>query len=213
MLSRVRRLVIGIVLLAASGAAPITAQILNSERIEQTFGSYGIDVIASAGLLRVSNLYSLHDCGKITRTLAVVEYPEIVNPAFAAEHQAILDGGSIGSTFQAAGWAVVKRNLSIIEVAAADRFAALMGVDHGTQLATHLYRLDVVRDERQLSYALIAETHHPEYLSKGDLTNIYPLELEALAGDSFGLIPPPEESLRHHTRLLNAGLEMLRDPG
>lgn len=213
MLSRVRRLVIGIVLLAACGAAPITAQILNSERIEQTFGSYGVDVIASDALLRVSNLYSGLDGEKITRTLAVVEYPEIVNRAFAAEHQAILEGGSIGATFQEAGWAVVKRNLSIIEVAAPDQFAALMGVDEGTHLATHLYRLDVVRDERQLSYALIAETHHPDYLSKDDLTNIYPLELDALAGDSFGLIPQPEELLSHHSRLLNAGLEMLRDSG
>jgi hypothetical protein len=50
-------------------------------------------------------------------------------------------------------------------------------------------------------------------LSKGDLTNIYPLELDALAADSFGLIPEPEEILRHHRRLLNAGLEILRDPG
>jgi hypothetical protein len=68
MLSRVRRPIIGILLLAAFGAAPITAQILNSERIEQTFGSYGIDVIASDALLRVSNLYSRHDGEKITRT-------------------------------------------------------------------------------------------------------------------------------------------------
>jgi hypothetical protein len=38
--------------------SPAGAQILNSERIEQTFGSYGIEVIASEGSLRLSNLYS-----------------------------------------------------------------------------------------------------------------------------------------------------------
>jgi hypothetical protein len=64
-----------------------------------------------------------------------------------------------------------------------------------------------------LSYALIAETHHPDYLNQSDLANIYPLELDALAGDPFGLIPQPEEILRRHRRLLNAGIEMLRDPG
>src|SRR5690606_34722880 len=50
-------------------------ELLNSERIERRFGSYGIDVLQSDGRYRVSNLYSVHDGAKICRTFAVVAYP------------------------------------------------------------------------------------------------------------------------------------------
>jgi hypothetical protein len=213
MLSYRRRFFIGASLLIAVGTAPVSAQILNSERIEQTFGSYGIDVVYSDESLRLSNLYSEHGGERITRTLAFVEYPEIVNLAFAAEHRAILEGGSIGSTFKAAGWEVIKKNLSIIEVSAPDVFADLMGVEEGAQLATHYYQLDVARDEQQLAYALIAELHHPDYLSNDELTSIYPLDLVPLTADSFELVPDREEILRRHLRLLHAGRQQFRDLG
>ena len=40
-------------------------ELLNSERIEQQFGSYGIDVLESDAEMRVSNLYSLSGQQKI----------------------------------------------------------------------------------------------------------------------------------------------------
>ena len=58
MLKRLRSCAIGVLLLELALAASASAQILNSERIEQTFGSYGIDVLYSDEVLRLSNLYS-----------------------------------------------------------------------------------------------------------------------------------------------------------
>ena len=46
--------------------------LLNSERIERKFGSYGIDVLRNDDAVRMSNLYSLRDGEKICRTFAVV---------------------------------------------------------------------------------------------------------------------------------------------
>src|SRR5690242_11290346 len=60
----------------------LSPKLLNSERIEKKFGGYGIDVIYNSPRLRVSNLY---DGKKITRTLAVVDYPEFIDSSFSKE--------------------------------------------------------------------------------------------------------------------------------
>ena len=78
-------------------------ELLNSERIEQEFGSYDLEVLSSTPALRVSKLFSTQDGQEICRTFAVVAYPGEINDSIAAEHAAILDGGSIGATFTAAG--------------------------------------------------------------------------------------------------------------
>ena len=46
------------VLIVGLAACADEPQLLNSERIEQRFGSFGIDVLASEPGMRVSNLYS-----------------------------------------------------------------------------------------------------------------------------------------------------------
>src|SRR5690606_668473 len=148
-------------------------ELLNSERIEQRFGSYGIDVLQSDGRYRVSNLHSLHDGEKICRTFAVVAYPQQIDPRFAAEHEEIVGGGSIGAVFARNGWTVTKRHLHFGELPATPKVAALMDVGEGEPLAAHVYVLTVVKEGLSLRYATIAEIHHPDYLSVADLPRIY----------------------------------------
>ncbi len=148
-------------------------ELLNSERIAQRFGSYGIEVLENDGRVRVSNLYSMEQGGRICRTFAVVKYPDSIDPALAAEHDEIANGGSIGAVFAAHGWRVGKTNLRFLEVDASPRVAELMHVAAGTRLAAHAYVLDVSRGGRSIEYALLVEIHHPDYLqrcgSTGDL--------------------------------------------
>jgi hypothetical protein len=174
---------LGIVDAAAQTAerAPTTAsdrrELLNSERIAQRYGSYGIAVLESDGRVRVSNLYSessgASSAGRICRTFAVVKYPDTVDPAFAAEHGEIVRGGSIGAVFASHGWKVGKSNLRFFEVDATPRVAELMHVAAGTRLAAHAYALDVTKAGRSIEYALLVEIHHPEYLTIAELGAIY----------------------------------------
>ena len=55
----------------ANAPSPERRELLNSERIAQRFGSYGIEVLESDGRVRVSNLYSNEQGGRICRTFAV----------------------------------------------------------------------------------------------------------------------------------------------
>ena len=152
-----------------------TAPLLNSERIEQRFGSYGIEVIAQDEATRVSDLYSGEGAERVTRTFAVVSYPTSIDDAFADEHEAIVAGGSIGSTFRDAGWTIDKRDVYVGSVDGADvpvlAFDS-MGIEQ-QDLALHLYRFDVVRDGETFEYATIAEFHHPDYLTVGEVTSIF----------------------------------------
>lgn len=160
-------------LLQTLWAAIASAQILNSERIEQTFGSYGIDVLYSDEKVRLSNLYSVHDGRHITRTLAIVRYPDEIDPAFAAVHAAILQGGSIGATFKAAGWEVMKDYHQYFRSYLSPLLAEAMDVPVDTPMASHAYDLEIMRGDQRFDYALIVEIHHPDYLKEQDLVEIY----------------------------------------
>ena len=151
-------------LLAQGVAAAPARELLNSERIEQTFGSYGIEVLESDGAVRVSNLYSEQGAERICRTFAVVRYPADVPPELTAEHETIVAGGSIGATFAARGWTVVKTHRYFGEVPTTSRLRALMGGTAADRLAVHVYALDVVKSGARYEYARIAEVHHPDYL-------------------------------------------------
>jgi hypothetical protein len=148
-------------------------ELLNSERIERRFGNYGIELLESDATFRVSNLYSTEAGTRICRTFAVVRYPDAIAPAFAAEHAAILGGGSIGAVFAASGWTVEKFHRHYGRLTATDKVAALMEIAPGTALATHVYALDVVKGGARFHYATIVEVHHPAYLTADDLPAIY----------------------------------------
>jgi len=151
------------------------ATILNSERIESRFGNYGIDVLASDSELRHSNLFSTDARSGVstTRTLALVEYPTVISESFAAEHRQILDGGSIGATFKAAGWMVLKENLWFGDMGSSSWLEGLMRLVSPARLAVHVYALEIERDGARMPYARIVEVHHPDYLSLDSVRDIY----------------------------------------
>jgi hypothetical protein len=164
------------IVLAGLNACAGSSAWLNSDRIEQTFGSYGVDVLHSEGLRRESSLYSSEDGIRTTRTYAVVEYQGEPRSAYAREHALIKAGGSIGATFRRAGWTIDKRHLYIGELEMPDAYAhigELMRIDLPETLATHVYLLIVTGDEGSFAYATITEIHHPEYLTATDLKAIY----------------------------------------
>ncbi|HSG65667.1 MAG TPA: hypothetical protein VLD39_11735 [Gammaproteobacteria bacterium] len=181
----------------AQAPVPGEEELLNSERIEQVYGSYGIEVVSSTPGLRVSRLYSTHDERQICRTFAVVVYTGEIDAAIAAEHAAVLDGSSIGATFAARGWGVRKAHRYFGEIESTPRLEALMGGIEPGRLAVHIYALSVGRDDRELDYASVVEVHHPDYLGLADLRRIY--------GD--GNLPPVDETV---LRLLELTAEQVR---
>ena len=96
---------------------------LNSEKIREKFGSYNIDVLLSDKRIRVSSLFSVHEGKKITRTFAVVHCPAVVDVRFAKEHQAIVEGQSVGAVFKHNGWQIKKHPVFFGEIAASPDFA------------------------------------------------------------------------------------------
>lgn len=153
--------------------------LLNSERIELKFGSYGLDVLERDSVLRVSHLYSVHEGEKVGRTLAVVLYPDHPDAALAQEHAMIVEGGSIGAVFKQHGWTVKKRHAYFGELALQPSYRRVRdlmknpGVSH---LAIHVYVLAVEKGSSSFDYATITEVHHPDYLTLDDLNAIYPDE-------------------------------------
>lgn len=162
--------------LAQSAAEPRVAgarELLNSERIEARFGSYGVEVLSSDPALRVSNLYSVESGTRTTRTFAIVRYPARVDPAFADAHAEILAGGSIGATLRAHGWEVIKTHRYFGQIESTPRLASMMRLRSPRPLAVHIYVLDIERGGRRFEYAAIAEIHHPDYLAPGEVAAIY----------------------------------------
>jgi hypothetical protein len=152
----------------------------NSERIRAKFGSYGIEVLENNAVLRVSSLYSTHDGVNINRTFAVVAYPEVIDPAFRREHDAIISGESIGIVFKQNGWLIRKDHQYFGEIdTPATRFGlAVTGRPATIRAAIHVYALSVKKGDHEFRYASIAEIHHPEYLRPEDLAWIYGEEYE-----------------------------------
>jgi len=164
---------VGLLVALSATAQPSSREPLNSERIQQTFGSYGVEVLASGARTRITNLYSVDAGTKTCRTFAVVRFPPAIDPAVANEHAAITSGGSIGAVFATNGWRVLKTHLAFRELEATPRLASLMHVAVGTRLAEHAYVLDVAKDGTTVEYAALVEIHHPDYLRRMDLERIY----------------------------------------
>jgi hypothetical protein len=167
-----------VVLAAALSACSLQSELLNSERIEQRFGSYGIEVLSQDAGVRRSNLYSSSLGNRTCRTYAVVRF---VNSAanLADEHQAVMAGQSIGSTFQEAGWQIQKLNSYIGSMRLPDpnhEIARLMNLDSDPLLGIHAYWLMLHKGTETVHYATIIETHHPDYLDAAELRDLYPLD-------------------------------------
>lgn len=181
-LSRVGSSLVALALSACvEGAEP-----LNSERIEAEFGNYGIDVLSYRDGLRRASLYSTHDDGKITRTYAIVHFDNVPASLRDDEHAHILDGGSIGATFKAAGWSLQKETLYIDAVNPGDDvhgIGRLMRLDGSPDLAMHVYRLHVKKDSQSIDYATIIEIYHPAYMTQDRLQTIFSADHDPAVDD------------------------------
>ena len=160
----------GPAILAASGfPAP-----LNSERIAERYGNYGIEILQSGNGRRLSSLYSTGDGQRTMRTLALVEFIGADNALVTKEHERILAGESIGVVFKEQGWSIEKissrycvSNLDLEEIAELSE----MDVDLPATFATHNYIFRVQKDGITIDYATITEIHHPDYLQAENFGN------------------------------------------
>jgi hypothetical protein len=167
------------VVAAALDACTHESERLNSERIADRFGSYGIEVVSSEPGLRRSNLYSKEHGGRTCRTFAVVRFVDEPDALIDAEHAEILAGKSIGAIFKASGWAILKETLHIGSARLEDAshpVARLMGLERSADVAMHVYRLLLQKNDQAIDYATLIELHHPDYLDRSDLLNLYPVD-------------------------------------
>ena len=165
-----------IVFAAALSACAVEPEALNSERIEQRFGSYGVDVLQYSAGIRRSSLYSVAGDERICRTYAVVRFRDENIAGVTSEHAEVLAGQSIGATFKASGWHIQKTTLYVgaLELQADQHpIARLMHLRQGTELAMHAYQLVLEQGDQSIDYATIVEVHHPDYLSPAELGRLY----------------------------------------
>ncbi len=169
----------------ALDACAVEPESLNSERIEQRFGSFGIDVIEYRAGLRRSSLYSLEGRRKTCRTFAVVRFDEPKAPALTAAHADILAGHSIGATLKSSGYEIRKSTLYVGTLAldTTDQMInRLMQIEKTVELAMHAYRLRLQQGAESFDYATIVEIHHPDYLSPGELKSLYDSDVQRPIG-------------------------------
>jgi len=169
-----------LILLGYSGVALLgacnPAVPLNSERIAQRYGNYGIEILRSDNNRRLSSLYSTGDGQKTTRTLALVDFSATIHPKLAREHQRILAGESIGAVFKEQGWTIEKVSSrycgAIFDLASIPELSG-MDIELPARLAMHSYVFRVQKGGLSIDYATITEIHHPDYLQGADLTDGY----------------------------------------
>ena len=167
-----------IFLAAALSACAVQPELLNSDRIEQQFGNYGIDVLEQQKGVRRSSLYSTEDGRRICRTYAVVDFIDPTVVELEGAHRAVLGGESIGSTLRSAGWRISKQTIHVGSIVLPDSdhpIARLMELDAPAILGLHAYLLVLEDDSQSIHYATIVESHHPEYLTEAELRELYPV--------------------------------------
>ncbi|MEX0976444.1 MAG: hypothetical protein WDZ50_05045 [Woeseia sp.] len=174
----------GLIAILAVAACSTTEPLLNSERIEKKFGTFGIDLIASDSRKRIANLYSMEGGRRVCRTWATVQFPDVIDSRVTSEHVRILGGQPMGAVFKANGWQISKRNLQIGSrplTPLDNEMVQMMQIPKSAKIAYHTYVFSVSKDGHALDYAVITETHHPDYLSRTDLEEIYGTVAETAA--------------------------------
>lgn len=169
---------------------------LNSDRIRQEFGNYGVEILYSDEKQRITSLYSETTEEKTARTYAVVVFDTPVADALIQAHQNILSGKSIGEEFRNAGWKIDKLHVFIGELnVPADHLEIQrnMNIRLPALLAAHTYQFVVTRDDRSITYATIVEIHHPDYMDIDELEQVYGVMLfddsKRLSIDDFVELP------------------------
>jgi hypothetical protein len=112
-----------------------------------------------------------------------------MDSSYVPEHSKVLAGNSLGEVFKANGWSMHKQTLHIgsFEIdRSASEINQLMRLTEAEILALHVYQLLLAKDEQIFEYAMIVETHHPDYLTQLDLLDIYHYDdSESLSGESL----------------------------
>jgi hypothetical protein len=162
---------------------------LNSERIEARYGSYGVTVLQQAGNRRLSCLYSNSGGNRTCRTIAIVMFEATVPAVLDGPLERIRAGASLGATLAADDWTIAKRHLHIGDYPVpADRRSAVAAhfrIDPPVTLGLHVYRLSARREDRDIPVATVLEIHHPDYLDATRLRRIYQT-------DTAITLPPPD---------------------
>jgi hypothetical protein len=172
---------------AMLSACATESVLLNSKRIEQRFGSYGVEVLASEAGLRRSGLLSYDGDTATCRTYAVVQFADHLDERYDDAHSRVLAGDSIGATFKEDGWDIRKHTLYIGTVrlpGTPTGVGRLMRLTGAHDLALHIYQLVIARDDVELEYATIMEAHHPEYLVEADLLETFEYDDTAALPDA-----------------------------
>lgn len=170
-----------VILAAALSACAHHPELLNSDAIENQFGNYQIVVLGQNAGVRRSSLNSVADGVSTCRTYAVVQFVDADIAEIEEPHQDVLAGQSIGTTFRESGWNIRKDTLHIGTLAMTDLqhpIARLMRLKHGDDLAVHVYRMTLQKDDRSIQYATIIETHHPDYLTEAAARALYTIDKE-----------------------------------
>ncbi len=178
-----RALPVGLVAAACLYACSAGQPLLNSERIENRFGSYGIEVLDISPATRRASLYSVHDGKRICRTYAIVIWQPLAvpgpDPSLLTAHARILAGASLGETLRSAGWIIDKRTRYLGSLPAIDPapgWLELMSIDASAGLAVHVYDVSIKKSLEVVEYARIMEVHHPEFLDLQDLQSLYAVQ-------------------------------------
>lgn len=152
---------------------------LNSDRIEYFFGSYGVARLQPDSnklkKTRIANLYSTHDNQKIMRTLAIVDFVEPMLEPLALAHQKIQNGESIGIALRNDNWSIIKEPIYFGEATLKPNVLQLMFEKNNTKGAIYIYKLSVKNNTHTnpIGYCNIIEIYSPQYLTSVWLKEIY----------------------------------------
>ena len=140
---------------------------MNSDKIRERFGHYGVELLEQSPRTRLASLYSLSDEQRITRTLALTRFELPAHPAVEEQDAQIRSGESIGATLRQAGWTVVKNKTTDCQVTAGRRFALLGGstLNPEAGVLLRVYSLSVLKGDLAIDYATIAEAYHCEHIA------------------------------------------------
>ena len=157
--------------------APADNPPLNSQRIENRFGSYGVLILRQTDRDRETCLYSGSPSAPVCRTIALVRFVAEPEPALAETLARVRQGASLGASLVADGWRARKVNRYIgdfpLEGDCGAPVARLLRVCGPAPLALHGYELRATRDGLDYAVANLVELHHPAYLDTDDVRTIY----------------------------------------
>ncbi len=160
-----------------SSELSVKTPLLNSERIAQKFGNYGVRVIEQTPAFRLSYLYSKNPEGdQQNRTIAWVQFAQLKHPALLKTHRRIVAGGSIGASLKNSGFTIRKEHLHTGTLANCEQLDSLtqsLQLSTLEALAVHTYRLFARMGDQEFLYAQITEIHHPVFLTPEQLKGIY----------------------------------------